>query len=182
MWLKVQIGIFAGRLYFNFDECKHIRESIGLEDEDDDLPENVIFEEDIIALEEDDDKENVPEEQEILANGSGVSPDVEDSSEAAQENAEVAKEPMDREVAFAERKKTLKAIQTTKTLARLQSWISVRCKGQDITHTRWVIFLHASHSAPNILSFERALVLRRWSPQVPVVALTLTWASSRHRK
>lgn len=33
MWLKVQLGIFAGRLYFDYEELQHIKDFLGIADD-----------------------------------------------------------------------------------------------------------------------------------------------------
>lgn len=114
LWLKVQIGIFSGRLYFPFDELKHIRAFLGLEDDQVTQYRNPI----IIA----DEDEEVPVDNSDASDQSQKQPSAEDEEKHLREAREV-------------RKVRNAKIKSTKMLTFLHAWLGVRGRGQDFTHT-----------------------------------------------
>ena len=111
MWLKVQIGIFAGRLYFPFHELEHIRKFLGLEDFQSIPPPSAAAKSSAEAL-------------------SHSSASLEDKPK------NVEHEKSDLEEAMRVKKNIVAAqIRSTKMLTFLHAWLGTRGKGQDFTHT-----------------------------------------------
>ncbi|KAI1616493.1 hypothetical protein EDD36DRAFT_415389 [Exophiala viscosa] len=110
LWLRVQLGIFAGRLYFPFEELPYLRIFLGLEEQSgaltDDMPDpvadNLLF----------DDPSTSSNEQQ---------PSINDN-----------KHPEETTEAKAIRSAKLRQ---TKMLTFLHAWLSTRARGQDFTHT-----------------------------------------------
>lgn len=108
-WLKVQVGIFAGRLYFPFEELEHIRSFLGLqEDQLTDLQ-----------------KELIPELDDPHLETSGGSSDDEQQQQPSEE-ADGSPEVQQARASM---------IKATRMLTFLHAWLGTRSRGQDFTHT-----------------------------------------------
>ncbi|OCT51496.1 hypothetical protein CLCR_08957 [Cladophialophora carrionii] len=111
IWLRIQIGIFAGRLYFPFEELAHIRGFLGLgTDEASNLQTDLAIE---IEGERTEGLSSSDERQTSTHNGAQV----------AWEEQTITKEA---------RAAKLKA---TRMLTFLHAWLGTRGRGQDFTHT-----------------------------------------------
>ncbi|KIW67043.1 hypothetical protein PV04_06320 [Phialophora macrospora] len=111
MWLRVQIGIFAGRLYFPFEELGHIRDFLGLGNDD---PSN--FQSDLAIEIEEERMESSSSSEENQTAGH-------DEPQILQDDKIITKEA---------RAAKLKA---TRMLTFLHAWLGTRGRGQDFTHT-----------------------------------------------
>ena len=110
MWLRIQIGIFAGRLYFPFQELEHIRDYLRLDNNHTNTSQA-----ELVAEMEDlqtDGSESLDEGQRSLQNESQA---IQETSETKQARAEKLK--------------------STKMLTFLHAWLGTRGRDQDFTHT-----------------------------------------------
>ncbi|OAG39983.1 hypothetical protein AYO21_05856 [Fonsecaea monophora] len=109
-WLKIQVGIFAGRLYFPFKELEQIRSFLGLQDSQlihtHNGLDSAIEELHIDDVGTSDDNQTLASEQQQMA-----------SDVAETKQAQAAK------------------VEATKMLIFLHAWLGTRSRGQDFTHT-----------------------------------------------
>ncbi|KIW32045.1 uncharacterized protein PV07_03620 [Cladophialophora immunda] len=104
-WLRIQIGIFAGRLYFPFEELEQIQAFLGLQDE------------------------------RLMRTRDGLLSDIEelsiDDMESSYDNQALAdgRDTAETKQAHAAR------LETTKMLVFLHAWLGTRSRGQDFTQT-----------------------------------------------
>ncbi|OAP60693.1 hypothetical protein AYL99_05695 [Fonsecaea erecta] len=109
-WLKIQIGIFAGRLYFPFEELEPIQAFLGLQD------------------------------SRFTRSHHGLISEIEelriDDTGSSDENQQPAGEeqPTANETAVTQQAQAAK-IGATKMLIFLHAWLGTRSRGQDFTHT-----------------------------------------------
>jgi hypothetical protein len=111
MWLKIQIGLFAGRLYFPFEELAPIRELLGLENE-----------------------EAVTSRNDLSMELDGLQIDNLESSDDHQATVEDEQQIVPPEEAMTKVARAAK-IKATRMLTFLQAWLGTRGRGQDFTHT-----------------------------------------------
>ncbi|EXJ58525.1 hypothetical protein A1O7_05951 [Cladophialophora yegresii CBS 114405] len=111
MWLRIQVGIFAGRLYFPFEELAHIRSFLGLGN---------------------DDASNLQTDLAIEIEGERVegSSGSDDHQSCTHNGEQVARE----EQAITKEARTAK-LKATRMLTFLHAWLGMRGRGQDFTHT-----------------------------------------------
>ncbi|KUJ24466.1 uncharacterized protein LY89DRAFT_663197 [Mollisia scopiformis] len=107
MWLRIELGIFAGRLYFDYQEYTHVLNFLGVKDESGKLEEAEV--------------DDIGDETDV-----GDDDDLGDEDEV-HSNVSTKELPI---VAPVERK-----IITRRPLAFMAEWLSVRRKGQDISET-----------------------------------------------
>ena len=106
-WLTIELGIFAGRLYFEYNEYSDLCKFLGRQEA-------------VIKLDETTDEDMVPVEL------SGVEAVLNGAAD------EVADDTIREEI---ERRTTQGKSFTNKPLTFLQEWLAVRRKGQDFAHT-----------------------------------------------
>jgi hypothetical protein len=111
MWLRIQVGIFAGRLYFPFEELGHIRDFLGLGNDDGSTLQSDLA----IEIEE--------ERVESSSNSDENQPAGHDEQQILHDEKMITKEA---------RAAKLKA---TRMLTFLHAWLGTRGRGQDFTHT-----------------------------------------------
>ena len=111
VWLRNQVGLFAGRLYLPFEELEYLRELLGLQN---DVAINTQAD---LAVEID----------ELQMESSGSSDDnqtfVQDEGQAAQYSDHETKEAR------------AAKLKTTRMLTFVHAWLGTRGRGQDFTHT-----------------------------------------------
>ena len=112
IWLKIHIGLYAGRLYFPFEEHGQLRELLGLQD-------------DVVMSAQDDWAEEMVDLQiESL--------DPSDDNQSSTEDEDVPSVYKEDAVTKEERASKFKA---TRMLTFLHAWLGTRSRGQDFTHT-----------------------------------------------
>lgn len=111
VWLRVQLGLFAGRLYFPYEELHYLRTFLGLEDQPGALANGV----------------SLPTADDDVLDGPSTS-----SNEQQQHSGDEHKAMVDDRKAKLIRSAKLRV---TKMLTFLHAWLSTRAKGQDFTHT-----------------------------------------------
>src|ERR1700742_4128274 len=77
VWLKIQVGFFAGRLYFPFEELGDIRAFLGLQDDETShSPPNLVMNMDELQIEDlessDDNQASAADEQQPVRDGNVV--------------------------------------------------------------------------------------------------------------
>ncbi|KIV78786.1 hypothetical protein PV11_06396 [Exophiala sideris] len=110
LWLRVQLGIFAGRLYFPFEELPYLRNFLGLEEHSDTLADST----------------SIPAADAVLFDDPSTSSNEQQPS--GDDNAHLE------ETAKAKAIRSVK-LRMTKILTFLHAWLSTRARGQDFTHT-----------------------------------------------
>ncbi|KIX98277.1 uncharacterized protein Z520_05578 [Fonsecaea multimorphosa CBS 102226] len=109
-WLKIQIGIFAGRLYFPFEELEQIQAFLGLEDSRLMRSHN----------------RSISEIEELRIDDTGSS---DDSQPLAGQQQQTEKDTAEAKQAQAAKR------EATKMLIFLHAWLGTRSRGQDFTYT-----------------------------------------------
>jgi hypothetical protein len=104
-WLKIELGIFAGRLYFEYEECAGLCAFLGVQDADGKLAETDL------------DETNSSDEQSAEKSGDEQSDDGVDNNDV--------------HGAISQQIRSF----TRKPLTFLHEWLAVRRKGQDFAHT-----------------------------------------------
>jgi hypothetical protein len=151
LWLVVEVGLFAGRLYFDFEELEHIRIMFALGDHASGTPATLDGAMDDLSLE----------------------PEIVTASSSPEESADDVWRG-DRSTIGEDRAGRVK---TTKMLSFLHAWLSMRSRDQDFTHTPMgYICAHKAltkdHSffrewqplVPVVLQCLLTSPERRWSP------------------
>lgn len=120
MWLKIEVGIFSGRLYFDFSEYADIKRFLGVKEHAGVLAEGLLLKngdavhEDFKATDQSNQVPDGLEEAQSQSSEDGI--DIQTQVGASNEV-----EPQ--------------VLLTKKPLAFMQEWISVRRKGQDFAQT-----------------------------------------------
>lgn len=107
MWLKVQLGIFAGRLYFPYHELQPIRAL--LEIQDDQMRDVLVTDQDAVQLEDESSSDS-------------------NAASADHESRDVRHPHEFKEAHNAK-------MNATKVLRFLHAWLATKSRGQDFTHT-----------------------------------------------
>jgi hypothetical protein len=115
-WLKTELGLLAGRLYFEWNEHDALCKFLGVQ-EDEKSPD------DPMALDSSDDEE---EEDDALASGGEDDVDNQEGGDK-EETATITAAPKKRQ--------TVTTSFSPRPLTFLQQWLAVRRHGQDFVHT-----------------------------------------------
>ena len=112
MWLRVEVGILSGKLYFEYEEYAGIKAFLGVEKQTDMLRESIVETESTLEVQEDEAKDGAENGglSDIIAN---ITLEAVTSSKQAKKHGSFTKEP----------------------LMFLQEWISLRRNGQDFSQT-----------------------------------------------
>jgi len=105
LWLKIELGIFAGRLYFEYEEYASLCTFLGVQDADGKLAETDL------------DDTNSSDEQSAEKSG-----------------AEQSDDDVDNNDVHGAKSQQIRSF-TRKPLTFLHEWLTVRRKGQDFVHT-----------------------------------------------
>lgn len=125
LWLRIELGIFAGRLYFDYHEYAHVLEFLGVKDETCKLEEEVEDDDDAA------DELNVEVVEGGDINKEKIILDVVCEEVSGEEEHNISLPENSIAVPVAVDRKPL----TRRPLAFMAEWLSIRRKGQDIAET-----------------------------------------------
>lgn len=150
MWLRIELGIFAGRLYFSYDEYAHVLDFLGVKSE-----VNVDESNDDTGDRQIDDK--VMMEEEEANNDDSIDGYIQKGEKQETDAAEEAEADIEEEISITASEEAVcvpipveRKPLTRRPLAFLTAWLNMRRKGQDISENPMGFIcagkqLHESH-------------------------------------